>query len=482
MKMILAWLALLLLTAAAPAVINRPTLLCNGPDGPCPSTMPDHLPVRDGEVHLQRAVFVDPDALPLTRPLMVWVSALASSEVRWNGVLIGHNGQPGPDAASETPGLYAATFEVPVEMVRPGENMVSLRLSAHHLPLPVRDALHEFRVTPYETPELPGFDDYFPALLTIGALAAVLVYFLVAGAIDRGQRGAWWVAAVAGSVILQLVVESGRAFIAYTYPWHVARVLGIALLAATTATLAAAYAAQRFAPEWGRAPPVLVAGAGLAAIIFIPWFDPKALAATLAGLMTVAACALQGARHGRSGAGAALAGSLAMIALLLWQFTSFLDRTYFLGVTVLLFALVAEQVVILRHARQRRDAETRRAAALEERLKQAIDAGETIVELRNGNRIDRVAESDILYIRAADDYCDVVLADGRTLLVTANLARLLSGLPEPFVRVHKSYAVNRRHVTNVSPRGGGGRQLLLGENVLVPVGRSYGEAVARWGR
>jgi hypothetical protein len=35
---------------------------------------------------------------------MVWITAMASTEVRWNGILVGRNGQPGPDRASERPG------------------------------------------------------------------------------------------------------------------------------------------------------------------------------------------------------------------------------------------------------------------------------------------------------------------------------------------------------------------------------------------
>jgi DNA-binding LytR/AlgR family response regulator len=34
----------------------------------------------------------------------------------------------------------------------------------------------------------------------------------------------------------------------------------------------------------------------------------------------------------------------------------------------------------------------------------------------------------MLYVRAADDYCEAVLADGRVLLVTMTLARLLDAL------------------------------------------------------
>jgi DNA-binding LytR/AlgR family response regulator len=47
------------------------------------------------------------------------------------------------------------------------------------------------------------------------------------------------------------------------------------------------------------------------------------------------------------------------------------------------------------------------------------------------------------------------------------------------VRVHKSYAVNRPHITRAEPKPGGGRLLAMSNGTIVPVGRSYAEAVAR---
>ena len=123
-------------------------------------------------------------------------------------------------------------------------------------------------------------------------------------------------------------------------------------------------------------------------------------------------------------------------------------------------ALVVEQVATLRRARAERE-------------------GEAIVLLKDGTRAHRVAENDILYVRAADDYCDVALADGRSLMVTMSLARFLATLPARFVRVHKSYAVNRAHVARIEPRPGGGRMLVLSDGSAVPIGRSYTASVAR---
>jgi DNA-binding LytR/AlgR family response regulator len=475
-KPLLALLALLLLTAAAPPVASGPIRLCRAPDAPClPVDLADVRLTGEGATLVQ-TVTVAPGALPLARPLMVHVIALASGEIRWNGVLVGRNGVPGRDRASETPGRFVATFVVPAALVRPGDNLLAVRLSAHHLWLPVRRPVHVIEVGPYETPDLPGLGDYLPALLVLGALVAAFAYFAAASAGDRGARP---LALAAGAAMLQLVTEVIRAFIAYTYPWHLVRVGAIALFAAVTAVSIVAYAGQRFAPEWRRRLVIVTALAALASLILLPWYDLKALGAILAGALALGIAAARGLRQRRAGAAAGLAAAFACTALMAWQRTAFLDRAYYLLLAAALVALIVEQVASLRRARAERDRERARAVELAVRLARAEREGEAIVQLKDGTRAHRVAESDILYVRAADDYCDVALADGRSLLVTISLARLLATLPARFVRVHKSYAVNRAHVARIEPRPGGGRMLTLNDGTAVPVGRAYAAAAAR---
>jgi DNA-binding LytR/AlgR family response regulator len=222
------------------------------------------------------------------------------------------------------------------------------------------------------------------------------------------------------------------------------------------------------------------AAAAAASLLLAPWYDMKAMSAILAGGLALAAASAIGLRDGKPLALIGLASAFGQIGLMVWQRTLFLDQGYYFFLAALLVALIAEQLSSLRRARTERDRETRRAAALADRLARAEREGEPIVALKDGSRTHRVAESDILFVRAADDYCDVALHGGRTLLVTSNLARLLAILPERFVRVHKSYAVNRAHVMSVGARPGGGRELRLSNGSVVPVGRRYSPAVTAW--
>jgi len=477
-KALLALVAACFLIAAAPFAAG-PIRLCPGAEpGPdCAPADPDAgaraditaIRLSGPGATLVRTVAVDPGALPLSRPLQVSIVAMASAEVRWNGVVIGRNGVPGPDPASERPGRFISSFVVPDRLVRPGDNLLEVRMSAQHLWLPVRRPIHMIEVGPYETPALPGLADYLPALLVLGALAAAFVYFGAAVLSDRSDRSARLLASIAATAVLQLAAEVSRTFIAYSYPWHIARVSAIALLAAVTAILIAAYASNRFAPARRRPIVAAAALAAAASVTLVPWYDLKALGAILAGALALAAAAMLGLRTRLPFAGTALAFAALLALLMAWQRTGFLDQAYYLYLAALLVLLVAEQVSSLRRARSERDSERRRSAALAERLARAEREGEAIVALKDGGRTHRVAEGDILSIRAADDYCDVLLADGRSLLVTTTLARLLAALPGRFVRVHKSHAVNRPHVTAMEPRPGGGKLLKLSDGSEIPV-------------
>jgi DNA-binding LytR/AlgR family response regulator len=471
-RLLFALIALLLIAAAPPVAVG-PLSECD--DESCTPVDLVFLDIADRQARLERIVTIRPSALPLERPLMVRIVAMASAEVRWNGVLIGRNGVPGPNVDAEVPGRFVSTFIVPAGLLLPGTNRLSVRLSAHHLWLPVRRAVHMIEVGPYESQPLPGLAGYLPALLALGALLAGCVYFGAAFASERRRRPLV-LAAAAGLASLQLTIEVGRAFIAYSYPMHLARVAAIAVLAAAVSWLLAAYASRRFAPEWRRRVELLIGAAAVASVLLVPWYDIKAMAAILAGSAAVGACALRGLARERRAAAAALAAALAVPILIGWQLTEFLDRAWYLLLAAVFVALVAEQVQSLRRARSERDSETQRAAALAERLARAEREGEPILALKEGTRLHRVAEGDILYLRAADDYCEAVLAGGRVILVTMTLARLLATLPPRFVRTHKSYAVNRAHVTSVAPKPGGGRLLRLSDGRTIPVGRSYAGA------
>ena len=473
--------AILFLVAAAPPVASGSTWLCPATLGStCKPVQLEEVSIAKGEAILLREVKLREGALPLDRPLMVRIVATASSEVSWNGTVIGRNGVPAAIAAQEKPGRFEAAFTVPAQLVRPGTNLVSVRMSAHHAWLPAKPVVRTLYIGPSQGQRLRGLWLYLPTLLLLGVLAAASIYFSATALSDRRDRGVLLLALIAGSAVLQLVLEVSRAFIDYSYHWYLARMAAIAVVAAATAVFIGAYGAHRLAPSWTKRIVVGVATAAAIIIFFAPWYDFKPLGFILAGATGLGICAYYALRSQRRAASIALSASLAFVAFTAWHGTGFLERDYFALLAALLMILIAEQVRNSRRIRLERDAERKRAEALAERLRLAEREGEPIIVVKTGTQAHRVAEGDVLYVQAADDYCEVVLASGRRLLVTMSLTRFLATMSPQFVRVHKSYGVNRAHVTGAKAKPGGGRNLVLSDQGTVPIGRSYGAAVAAW--
>ena len=102
------------------------------------------------------------------------------------------------------------------------------------------------------------------------------------------------------------------------------------------------------------------------------------------------------------------------------------------------------------------------------------------VRISDGRRSRLVPAQDVVSAMAADDYCQVRLADGRTLLHGAPLAELIAQAPAVLVRVHRSHAVNLSHVEAVARRPGGGWTILMKDGASTPVGRTYHDVVRPW--
>ena len=103
MKLLLSIAAMLFLVAAAPPdIVSGPIHLCPAPPrSECKPVKLEEISIDETEVTILREVKVSEQAFPLARPLMVRIVAMASSEVRWNGVIVGRNGTPAPSAASQ---------------------------------------------------------------------------------------------------------------------------------------------------------------------------------------------------------------------------------------------------------------------------------------------------------------------------------------------------------------------------------------------
>lgn len=463
--------------AQSPLIQVGPLHHCIGSDGKlsCRPTRSDQLGLSEPVVQVRRIVTVSPAVAASQLPLAVTVVGTMSAEVRWNGAVIGRNGVVGPDAASEAPGLFRASILVPRRRVRAGRNVVDIRMSAHHRWLPVRTPIQKIGVGYYEGRSTGEVGGYWPALLTAGALMLAALYFGAAALVNRDRRAALVLAGVATGAAVQLAIEISRSFFDYGYPWHIARIAAIVLLAALTSTLMAAYAARRYASGWTKGVVAASVAMSATATLLLPSFDARAWACLLAAAFLCLICAAR-ARERRDGRIGMIVAGLFASMLILWRADA-LDRGYYLFIAALLAGLVAEQVLGLRHLYSGLATERERNETLTQRLAATDDTGASIVTFRDGAAVHRFREREVVRISAADDYCELTLTHGQPLLVGGTLKALASSLPERFLRVHKSHIVNLAHVATMNPKGGGGHELLLADGTSTPVGRTYRDAV-----
>lgn len=102
------------------------------------------------------------------------------------------------------------------------------------------------------------------------------------------------------------------------------------------------------------------------------------------------------------------------------------------------------------------------------------------IPVHRGDRVILVEERRIAFVEAARGYAYLKLADER-LLASFTLSDLEERLSESFVRTHRSYLVNLRHVREVVPEVGGTLTLVMADRdrSRVPVSRRSAADVRR---
>lgn len=69
-----------------------------------------------------------------------------------------------------------------------------------------------------------------------------------------------------------------------------------------------------------------------------------------------------------------------------------------------------------------------------------------VVEIKSNRRIHRVPLREILYVEGLGNYVNYFLADDSKITAYGTIKQTLETLPENFVRVHKSYIINKEHI------------------------------------
>ena len=436
---------------------------CSGVIATSGPTLRDCRPIGD---------FVDPQGRELwirttlappddTRPRALYVAGVASSEAWLNGERLGANGAPGPSAQDEIPGRYEAAFLIREAAWRPGDNTLVLRLSSFHGGLRFAGPMTAITVLPSPYPQRTAL--LAVTFVAAGALLAAAFGFGVIHALRR-TGSSLVLAGMAGVAALQAIVESLRPVFNYPYPLHAWRMSAVWALAAAFAILLVTYVTSRFMPR-ARGPMLGLALAVIGATVLLRGFDYKTAWALMLGVALAVPPAVAGVRRKAPGAWPTLA-YLALFLIVALGFPQWLaDFSYFLLAASLILPLLMVEVVRLGREDRSREAALTEAVSRPDRLTVASARGVELAPIQ-----------DILAVVGADDYVELRLVGGRSLLHAARLDALSSQLPTNFMRVHRSVIANLTHVQRLE-RDGDRWRLHLSEGAPLPVSRARQPAV-----
>lgn len=117
-----------------------------------------------------------------------------------------------------------------------------------------------------------------------------------------------------------------------------------------------------------------------------------------------------------------------------------------------------------------------------QRLEQAFDKLNHLAEkndftsqylsIKKGGEIKLIEIDQILYLKGAGVYSEIVQQQGPKELHQTNLEKINTLLPSSFVRIHKSYIVNFHFVKKLITHGGSKYSVLLKTNEELPVSRT----------
>ncbi len=142
---------------------------------------------------------------------------------------------------------------------------------------------------------------------------------------------------------------------------------------------------------------------------------------------------------------------------------SFLGTFYYMVPIILgTYAIfLAVSLVYVRRLPDVRDVQKREEPTL------VVNKGRTIVWLK---------ESQVDWMQAARNYVDVH-ADGQTYILRNTLSKMEETLEsQSFVRVHRSYIVNRKSIDGVNKNRDGSALVLMKDGSELPCGRAYRNA------
>jgi len=391
------------------------------------------------------------------QPVALYLSGPFSADLYWDGQALGSKGRVGSSKAEEIPGPIDTTFHIPDGWAGPGKHYVALRMSAFHVGYSPSELYHTISLGSFRSDPRRELRYYaWPLLLSSGFVLTGLFFLRMYQ--ETGALRALLSAAIAGFILLQLIAEISRSLIAYEYQWHLFRSVAI-WLAALGWGLSwqwAAWSRTRERPHMLAIPATFVVA--LLASYFAEGFDFKVTSAisilALMPLFVAASRAMRSANDVILMADGVLAVALIATAQLAPE--NFLDRVVYIFLAVHLTATW----FLIYAGEQKADAPVGTIAEPVE-----------FFSVKLAGRQLRIPATDVVYLRADGNYCELVCQDDKRHLHQQRLGQIMRSPPAGFVRIQRSHAVNTRYLESLQAFEGSRYEIRLTTGDTLPVSR-----------
>lgn len=415
----------------------------------------DEVGSLDQLVWLQVELNLESADIP-DQPVALYLSGPFSAEVYWDGQLLGSKGKPGASRALETAGPIDAIFHIPDGWGGPGSHFLALRMSAFHVGYVPDQIIHMLSLGGYRADPRRNLRHYaWPLLLSSGFLLIGLIFLRIYQ--QTGSLRALFSTAVAGFVLVQLFAEVSRSLIAYEYQWHVIRSASI-WLGALAWGLCWQFAA------WSRARtrtnlliiPIAIAGSLVAAYLSAG-FDVKTTRTIMVlALMPLLALAQQFSKKEND---VVLMGDGVLAVALISTATlvpgAFLDKIMY----YLLAIHLGATCFWIFSGKHKVDAPA------------DVANSDAFFSVKLAGRQIRVAVSEVVYLRADGNFCELVCLDGKRYLHQSRLGQIMQSPPAGFVRIQRSHAINIRYLESLHSHEGSRYTAKLTTSDELPVSR-----------
>jgi hypothetical protein len=384
-------------------------------------------------------------------PVGLNIAGPFSAELSWDGERVGGKGIVGDSPDSETPGTIDSISLIPPGMLEPGTHRLDIRLSTQSTGFQAARIMHIVSLGPYRVDDRRSLRYYAAPLLLLSGLLILTFQSLRIG-FSTGNRLYSGLGIFAGFITVSLVTEVSRALINYSYNFHDIRgfLMWFSIICAGLTLNYICYSVQQH--KW-------------VSITLISGFLIFAITGNfgLGGDQQIARNFI----------------FLAATPTFIYLFLLFKNEISFLSVLPLYWAacvlsfklsfgifldayIFVASLIFLGSAWFWVYVRKPPAPAR---------TGQSHLLIKSKGKEIYVAAKDAIYLKAEGNFTEVLKADGTTLLHQLPIGKIMDSPPDGYIRVHRSYAVNKDYIKSLRSAEGSKYWLELNGAGNIPVSR-----------